>query len=53
MDMGPLAKVRPKNGSGFVLAMGIDGAVSRFGSNGYGSELESKAVCPSNGVGDC
>ena len=27
VDMGPLAKVRPKNGSGFVLAMGLDGAV--------------------------
>ena len=27
VDMGPLAKVRPKNGSGFAVAMGIDGAV--------------------------
>ena len=27
VDMGPLAKVRPKNGSRFVLAMGLDGAV--------------------------
>ena len=24
-DMGPLAKVRPKNGSEFALAMGLDG----------------------------
>ena len=27
MDMGPLAKVRPKNGSRFVLPMGLDGAM--------------------------
>ena len=27
VDMGPLAKVRMKNGSIFVLAMGLDGAV--------------------------
>ena len=33
VDMGPLAKVRPKNGSGFAVAMGIDGAVWRFGSD--------------------
>ena len=31
VDMGPLAKVRPENGSRFVLAMGLDGAVWRFG----------------------
>ena len=30
-DMGPLAKVRPKNGSGFALDMGLDGAVWRSG----------------------
>ena len=29
VDMDPLAKVRPKNGSGFALAMGLDGAVWR------------------------
>ena len=29
VDMGPLAKVMPKNGSGFALAMGLDGAVCR------------------------
>ena len=29
VDMGPLAKVRPKNGSGFALAMGLDGVVWR------------------------
>ena len=33
VDMGPLAKVRPKNGSGFTVAMGLDGAVWRFGSD--------------------
>ena len=29
VDMGPLAKVRLENGSGFALAMGLDGAVCR------------------------
>ena len=33
VDMGPLAKVRPENGSGFVLAMGLDGAVWRSSSD--------------------
>ena len=33
VDMGPLAKVRPKNGSEFALAMGLDGAVWRSGSD--------------------
>ena len=33
VDMGPLAKVRMENGSGFALAMGLDGAVWRFGSD--------------------
>ena len=31
VDMGPLAKVRPENGSGFTVAMGLDGAVWRSG----------------------
>ena len=31
VDMGPLAKVRPKNGSEFALATGLDGAVWRSG----------------------
>ena len=31
VDMGPLAKVKPKNGSRFVVAMGLDGAVWRSG----------------------
>ena len=31
VDMGPLAKVRPKNGSIFTLAIGLDGAVWRSG----------------------
>ena len=29
VDMGPLVKVKPKNGSRFALAMGLDGAVWR------------------------
>ena len=29
VDMGPLAKVRLENGSGFAVAMGLDGAVWR------------------------
>ena len=33
VDMGPLAKVRPENGFGFALAMGLDGAVWRPGSD--------------------
>ena len=33
VDMGPLAKVRPKNGSRFALAMGLDGVVWRSGSD--------------------
>ena len=33
VDMGPLAKVRLKNGSGFALATGLDGAVWRSGSD--------------------
>ena len=33
VDMGPLAKVRRKNGSRFALATGIDGVVWRYGSN--------------------
>ena len=33
VDMGPLSKVRPENGSGFTLAMGLDGAVWRSGSD--------------------
>ena len=33
VDMGPLAKVRSVNGSGFVLAMGLDRAVWRSSSN--------------------
>ena len=33
VDMGPLAKVMPKNGSRLALAMGLDGAVWRYGSD--------------------
>ena len=32
VDMGPLAKVRLENGSGFALAMGLDGLVWKSGS---------------------
>ena len=31
VDMGPLAKVKPENGSGLALAMGLDGAMWRSG----------------------
>ena len=50
VDMGPLAISMPKNGSVFAPAMGLDGAVSKSGSNWYGFESESKVVRPSNGV---
>ena len=33
VGMGPLAKVRPKNGFRFALAIGLDGAVCRSGSD--------------------
>ena len=33
VDMGPLAITTTKNGSGFALAMGLDGAVLRYGSD--------------------
>ena len=33
VDLGPLAKVRPENGSGFALATGLDDAVWRSGSD--------------------
>ena len=33
VDMGSLANVRPKNGSRFALAMGLDGVVWRSGSD--------------------
>ena len=33
VDMGPLAKVKLENGSGFAQAMGLDGAVWRSGSD--------------------
>ena len=52
VDMGPLAKVMLKNGFGLAPAMGLDGAVWRFGSDWYGSESKSEVVWPSNGVGD-
>ena len=51
VDMGPLAKDMPKNGSRFALAMGLNGAVLRYGSEQYGSESESEAAWPFDGVG--
>ena len=33
VEMGPLALAMPKNGSGFAPAMGLDGAIWRFGSD--------------------
>ena len=33
VDMGPLAIAMLENGSGFAPAMGLDGAVCRFGSD--------------------
>ena len=33
VDMGPLATVRLENGSKFAVAIGLDGAVWRFGSD--------------------
>ena len=33
VDMGPLAMAMPENGSGFALAMGLDGAIWRSGSD--------------------
>ena len=41
VDMGPLAMVMPKNGSGLAPAMGLDGAVWRSSSELYGFEFES------------
>ena len=32
VDLGPLAITMPKNGSEFALAMGLDGALCRSGS---------------------
>ena len=51
--MGPLLITKPKNGSRFALAMGLDGAVCRSSSDWYHTESESKAVWPSNGVEGC
>ena len=50
VDMGPLPITKPKNGSRFALAVGLDGAVCRSGSDWYDSESESEAVWPSDGV---
>ena len=50
VDMGPLAVAMPKKGSLFALAMGLDGAICKFGLDWYGSELESEAMWPFDGV---
>ena len=50
VDMGPLPINKPENGSGFVLAMGLDGVVCRSGSYWYDSESESEVLWPSDGV---
>ena len=50
MDVGPLPITKPKNGSGFAPAMGLDGAVCRSCLDWYDSESESEVVWPSNGV---
>ena len=47
VDMGPLAKVMQENGFGFAVAIELDGEVFRSGT-----ESESEAVWPSDGVGD-
>ena len=52
VDMGPLAMVMLENGFEFALAMGLNGAVWRSGSDWYGSESELEAMWPSDGVGD-
>ena len=49
--MGPLPINPLEKGFGFRPAMGMDSVVWKFGSNWYESELESKALCPSNIVG--
>ena len=48
VDMGPLQITKPKNGSEFAPAMGLDGAV-----DWYDSDSESEAVWPSDGVEGC
>ena len=50
VEMGPLPITKPKNGSGFAPAMGLDGVVCRSGSDWYDSESESEDVWSSNGV---
>ena len=50
VDMGPLPITTPKNGSGFALAMGLDGAVCKSGLDWYDYESESEAMWPSNCV---
>ena len=48
--MGPLLITKPKSGSGFAPAMGLDGAVCMFSSDWYDSESELEAIWLSDGV---
>ena len=50
VDMGPLPLTKPENGSGFALAMGLDGAVCKSRSNWYDSESELEVVWPFDDV---
>ena len=50
VDMGPLPITKPKNGSRFAPAMGLDDAVCRSGSDWYDSESKSEVVWPFDGV---
>ena len=49
-DMGPLVITTLKTGSRFAPAMGLDGAMCRSGLDWYGSESESEAMWPFDGV---
>ena len=49
-EMGPLPTIMPENGSRFAPAMGLDGAVCRFGSDWYDYEYELEVVWHSDGV---
>ena len=53
VDMGPLPITKPKNGSKFTPAMGLDGVVCRSSLYLYDSEFESEAVWPLDSVEGC
>ena len=50
MDVGPLPITKPKNGSGFAPAMGLDGAVCRSSPDSYESESDLEDVWPFDSV---